>query len=157
MLNRAILPIFAATLLCCASAAWSQPAPQNFPDGPGKDIVVATCGGCHAINRLRAGYTPAGWNMLQHMMQNMGAPIAPEDWPVVTTYLMKNFPEKARPPAVLIAGPVQVTIKMWDVPTLGPARMTRSPPRMARSGGPDSCPTSLGGSIPRPALCGNTA
>jgi virginiamycin B lyase len=119
MLNRAILPIFAATLLCCASAAWSQPAPQNFPDGPGKDIVVATCGGCHAINRLRAGYTPAGWNMLQHMMQNMGAPIAPEDWPAVTTYLMKNFPEKARPPAVLIAGPVQATIKMWDVPTLG--------------------------------------
>src|SRR5450830_2140001 len=106
MLNRAILPIFAATLLCCASAAWSQPAPQSFPDGPGKDIVVATCGGCHAINRLRAGYTPAGWNMLQHMMQNMGAPIAPEDWPTVTTYLMKNFPEKARPPAVLIAGPV---------------------------------------------------
>ena len=67
MPNRAILPILAATMLGCASAAWSQPAPPNFPDGPGKDIVVATCGGCHAINRLRAGYTPAGWNMLQHM------------------------------------------------------------------------------------------
>ena len=39
--------------------------------------------------------TPAGWNMLQHMMQNVGAPIAPEDWPIVTTYLTKNFPGAA--------------------------------------------------------------
>jgi virginiamycin B lyase len=119
MSNRPIPPFLAAVLLCCASATWSQAATQNFPDGPGKDIVVATCGGCHDINRIRAGYSPAGWNMLQHMMQNMGAPIAPEDWPTVTTYLMKNFPEKPRPPAVVIAGPVQASIKLWDVPTIG--------------------------------------
>ena len=54
------------------------------------------------------------------MMQNIGAPIPPEDWPTVTTYLMKNFPEKPRPPAAsVIAGPVQATIKLWDVPTAG--------------------------------------
>ncbi len=119
MSNRTILPVLAATMLCCASAAWSQPVPQNFPDGPGKDIVVAVCGGCHDINRARAGYTPAGWNMLQHMMQNMGAPIAPEDWPTVTTYLMNNFPERPRPSAVIIAGPVQARVFLWDVPTIG--------------------------------------
>jgi virginiamycin B lyase len=119
MPNKPMLPILTAALLCCASAAWSQQTAQNFPDGPGKEIVVATCGGCHDINRARAGYTPAGWNMLQHMMQNMGAPIAPEDWPVVTTYLMKNFPERVRPPAAEIAGPVQASIKLWDVPTIG--------------------------------------
>ena len=119
MSHRTILPVLAATMLGCASAAWSQSAPQNFPDGPGKEIVVAVCGGCHDINRARAGYTPAGWNMLQHMMQNMGTPIAPEDWPTVTTYLMKNFPERVRPPASVITGPIQATIKMWDVPTLG--------------------------------------
>jgi virginiamycin B lyase len=117
MSNKAILPVFTALFLGCTSAAWSQPAP--FPDGPGKEIVVATCGGCHDINRIRAGYTPAGWNMLQHMMQNMGAPIAPEDWPTVTTYLMKNFPERPRPPAVVIAGPVEARIFLWDVPTIG--------------------------------------
>ncbi|HEY1475987.1 MAG TPA: hypothetical protein VGF53_18110 [Pseudolabrys sp.] len=117
MPNRAVLPIVAAALLGAATAALSQPA--NFPDGPGKDIVVAVCGGCHDINRIRAGYTPAGWNMLQHMMQNMGAPVAPEDWPTVTTYLMKNFPERPRPPAAIIDGPVQASIKLWDVPTLG--------------------------------------
>ena len=120
MSKRAILPVFTATMLCYATAAWGQqPAPPNFPDGPGKDIVVATCGGCHDINRARAGYTPAGWNMLQHMMQNMNAPIAPEDWPTVTTYLMTNFPERQRPPAQIVAGPVQARIFLWDVPTLG--------------------------------------
>jgi virginiamycin B lyase len=119
MSNKSILPVLTATLLCWAPAAWSQPVPQSFPDGPGKEIVVNTCGGCHDINRIRAGYTPAGWNMLQHMMQNMGAPIAPEDWPVVTAYLMKNFPERQRPSAVVIAGPVQARIFLWDVPTIG--------------------------------------
>jgi virginiamycin B lyase len=53
------------------------------------------------------------------MMQNVGTPVAPEDWPTVTSYLMKNFPERPRPPAALIAGPVQATIKLWNVPTIG--------------------------------------
>jgi virginiamycin B lyase len=117
MRNRSI--VLVAALLTSASAAWSQPAPPNFPDGPGKDVVVATCGGCHDINRLRAGYSPAGWNMIQHMMQNMAAPVAPEDWPAVVTYLTKNFPERPRPPAAVVAGPVQASIKLWDVPTIG--------------------------------------
>jgi virginiamycin B lyase len=117
MRNRSI--VLVAALLSSASAAWSQPAPPNFPDSPGKDVVVATCGGCHDINRLRAGYSPAGWNMIQHMMQNMAAPVAPEDWPAVVTYLTKNFPERPRPPAAVVAGPVQASIKLWDVPTIG--------------------------------------
>jgi virginiamycin B lyase len=71
--------LLSALLSCCASAVWSQSA-ADFPDGPGKEVVVATCGGCHAIDRLRAGYTPAGWSMIVQMIQNMGAPVAPEDW-----------------------------------------------------------------------------
>jgi virginiamycin B lyase len=110
---------FAITALLCG-AALAQPQPgSDFPEGPGKDKVVAVCHGCHDINRAKAGYTPAGWNMLQHMMQNFDAPVAPEDWPTVITYLMKNFPEKPRPAAAQVAGPVQATIRLWDVPTLG--------------------------------------
>lgn len=118
MSHRLRVPVLGVAILS-ATAALGQPAAPNFPEGPGKDIVVATCGGCHAIGRLRAGYTPAGWNMIQHMMQNMATPIAPQDWPTVTTYLTKNFPERPRPPAALVAGPVQASIKLWDVPTLG--------------------------------------
>jgi virginiamycin B lyase len=119
VLKQSTPVIAAVSLLFFTVEAWSQQVPPAFPDGPGKDIVVATCGGCHDINRIRAGYTPAGWNTLQHMMQNFGTPIAPEDWPVVTAYLTKNFPERPRPPAVIVAGPVQASIKLWDVPTLG--------------------------------------
>jgi virginiamycin B lyase len=117
-MNKFRLSVFVSSALCFTPAAWGQPG-QDFPEGPGKDKVVAVCNGCHDINRVKAGYNAAGWNMLQHMMQNMGAPVEPEDWPVVTSYLMKNFPERPRPPAVQIAGPVQATIRLWDVPTIG--------------------------------------
>jgi virginiamycin B lyase len=119
MLDKSIACILTSSLLCCASAAFSQQARPPFPDGPGKDKFLAVCGGCHDINRARAGYTPAGWNMLQHMMQNFEAPVAPEDWPTLTTYLMNSFPERPRPAAAVIPGPVQASIKLWNVPTIG--------------------------------------
>ncbi|HTS39645.1 MAG TPA: hypothetical protein VMH84_03780 [Xanthobacteraceae bacterium] len=115
---RSFVPVLIAALLGLAPQALGQ-APQNFPDGPGKDTFVKVCGGCHNINRARAGYTPEGWLTLQAMMENMGAPVPPEDWPTLVSYLIKSFPERPRPPAAIIAGPVQATIKMWDVPTLG--------------------------------------
>ena len=62
----------------------SADAPFTYRVRDAEDVtVVAVCNGCHDINRARAGYTPAGWNMLQHMMQNFEAPIPPEDWPVI--------------------------------------------------------------------------
>jgi virginiamycin B lyase len=117
-MNKCLSFLFISSSLCWTSQALSQPG-QDFPEGPGKDKVVAVCNGCHDINRAKAGYNAAGWNMLQHMMQNMAAPIAPEDWPIVTTYLTKAFPERPRPAAAQIGGPVQATIRLWDVPTLG--------------------------------------
>jgi len=38
---------------------------------------------------------------------------------VVADYLAKNFPEKPKPPAVIIPGDVSVSIKEWVVPSLG--------------------------------------
>jgi virginiamycin B lyase len=108
-----------AALLCLAFATQAQAPPQDFPEEPGRETFVAVCGGCHDINRARAGYTPAGWNMLVNMMQNMDAPVPPEQWPTVATYLMKNFPERPRPPAAVINGATQASLKMWAVPTLG--------------------------------------
>jgi len=117
--KSSIVPALAYGLLIASPTLAQQKPGADFPDGPGKDTVVAVCNGCHDINRVRAGYNAAGWNMLQHMMQNMGAPIAPEDWPTVTTYLTKNFPERPRPPAAILSGPTQASIKLWDVPTIG--------------------------------------
>src|SRR5206468_11127758 len=46
--------------------------------------------------------------------------ICPKDQSaLVAEYLGKNFPEKPKPPAVVIPGSVTVSIKEWVVPSLG--------------------------------------
>src|SRR5882757_5399968 len=115
---RVRLPIVTAVLMGLAlPAAWGQGF--TLPDGPAKERVANTCGGCHPINRLGAGYTPEGWHTVERMMRNMETPVPPEEWPAVTAYLIKAFPEKPRPPAVLIDGPAKAEITMWPVPTPG--------------------------------------
>jgi len=93
--------------------------PKDFPDGPGKEIVTTTCNICHSATRVKAGYTAEGWDTIQHMMQNFGAPVDAKDWPTVKAYLVKNFPERNRPPAKMIPGPVQVTMNEWPLPRPG--------------------------------------
>lgn len=107
------------TALIGTSAAHAQYTAKEWPEGTSKQRFADTCGGCHDINRVRVGYTPDGWLTVVRMMQNMNAPVPAEEWGAMTDYLMKNFPERQRPPAVLIDGPAKVDIKMWDVPTQG--------------------------------------
>ncbi len=111
-----------ATLLALAllsSTALAQQPGASFPDGPGKNTVIDICGSCHDLNRLTAGYTPDGWHTVIRMMQNFGAPIRSEEIAEITDYLIRNFPERPRPPAVLIAGDTQVNIREWPVATEG--------------------------------------
>jgi virginiamycin B lyase len=115
MADKSTVTGFAAALLMCAAPA----AAQDFPDGPGKETVVASCGGCHDINRLKVGYTPEGWRTVMRMMENMEVTVPKEQWATVTDYLIKYLPERARPPAVIVPGPVEVTVKVWPVPTPG--------------------------------------
>ncbi len=119
MSNRLLLPAIAAALLGAVFPAMAQQRGQNFPEGPGKSTVVAVCGGCHDINRLTAGYTPEGWLTITNMMRNFGAPVPPDQWDTVRAYLIRSFPEKPRPPAVLIPGPTEVNIMEWPLPTPG--------------------------------------
>ena len=56
MSKAAVLAVAAAALLAVGVPARAQQA--DFPDGPGKETFLAICGGCHDINRARAGYTP---------------------------------------------------------------------------------------------------
>ena len=108
----------AAIVLCQALPANAQQE-RDFPDGPGKDVFVASCGVCHELNRARAGYTPEGWRTVVQMMKNVGAPVPPEQWDTVTQYLIKSFPERPRPAAAKIDGPQQAKIHTWQVPTPG--------------------------------------
>lgn len=113
MVRSGGLAVVVSGALACPAAA------QDFPNAPGKEIVVAVCGGCHDINRLKIGYTPDGWRTVVQMMMNMQVPLSADQWTVVSEYLIKNLPERARPPAKIIYGPVKVEIKLWPVPTAG--------------------------------------
>ncbi len=106
-------------LLAGSGPVIAQTPARDFPDGPGKDVVLRTCGGCHDLNRLRVGYTDEGWHTVVRMMQNMQTPVTAEQWPVVTDYLIKYLPERQRPAAVIVPGAVQAEIKLWPVPTPG--------------------------------------
>jgi virginiamycin B lyase len=119
MPTRFALSAVTAAILCCSLPARAQPAQQDFPDGPGKATFVAHCGGCHDINRARAGYTPEGWRTVVRMMQNADVPVPKDQWETLTQYLITSFPEKPRPTAVLIDGPQQVRLRVWQVPTPG--------------------------------------
>ena len=113
------LVLATAMLVPFALPAVAQQPGAEFPEGAGKQIVLETCGGCHDINRLKIGYTPEGWHTVMRMMLNMEAPVPADQVETVTQYLIKAFPERPRPAAKIIDGPVQVSIKQWPVATPG--------------------------------------
>jgi virginiamycin B lyase len=53
-MNRPLVPALACALFAAALPVQAQ----DFPEGPGKQMVTAVCGACHDINRIRVGYTP---------------------------------------------------------------------------------------------------
>jgi len=118
---KSFVPAVAAAVLISVFAVPAQTQrggpPAVLPEGSGKDLVQATCTKCHAVNLVvnSGGYTREGWETLYSSM--VAAPAA--DRAVLSDYLGKNFPEKPRPPAVLIPGSASVSIKEWVVPSLG--------------------------------------
>jgi virginiamycin B lyase len=111
--------LLALALIAQAAPTQAQYTAKEWPEGAMKQRFTDTCGICHDINRVRVGYTPQGWLTVSRMMQNFDAAIPAEEWPAMIEYLMKNFPERQRPSAVIISGPVKARIDLWDVPTQG--------------------------------------
>jgi virginiamycin B lyase len=109
-----LLSLIAAVLFCSAFPARSQ----ELPEGKGKEMVAAQCTSCHQF-RAGSGYTPQGWNTVMRMMTNHGAPIPRDQIAPITEYLIKNFPEKAKPAGAVVPGPIKVSMKEWRVPTPG--------------------------------------
>jgi virginiamycin B lyase len=89
----------------------------TLPDGPGKEMIQATCTKCHGLNLITTswGNDKAGWEALFGTMVAL-----PKDQAnTISTYLAAHFPTKPAPEAVLIEGPARVTFKEWQAPTLG--------------------------------------
>jgi virginiamycin B lyase len=116
MSKKSLQFLMASALLCSTLAVRSQ----ALPEGKGQDIVANVCNTCHTFAaRVGGGYTAQGWATVLRMMSNHGLVLPVDQLDTITDYLTKNFPEKPRPAAVLIAGPTQVSIKAWQVPTPG--------------------------------------
>jgi cytochrome c5 len=63
-----------------------------LPDGPGKNIVLSICTMCHDLKRVRQNLaTRAEWEVTLGAMLNEGAPLSEQDFPVVLSYLARNF------------------------------------------------------------------
>ena len=88
----------------------------TLPDGPAKAIVESKCSTCHALGLItNSGYSRADWVSLFTTM----VALPQDEAGSVGDYLATNFPEKPRPQAVIIKGPVEATIHEWLVPSLG--------------------------------------
>jgi virginiamycin B lyase len=125
MIKAFLLPSAAASLslVVLSGSVYTQARGQGrgqsfgLPDGAGKDVVQTQCTKCHALGLIAnsGGFTRQGWEDLIGTMVML-----PSDQKTqVSTYLAANFPEQPHPPAVVLPGAVNVSIKEWTVPTLG--------------------------------------
>src|SRR3954468_3966769 len=93
---------------------------QGSLEEQGKKFVDATCNTCHAIGaRTGSGYTPEGWDTVLRMMTNHGVQIPADQVPAAKAYLVKTYPVTGRPAAVIVDGPLKVSMKSWSASTPG--------------------------------------
>jgi virginiamycin B lyase len=103
--------VAAGALLLATGAAFAQ---QSLPPGPGREVVASKCYACHTFEaRVGNGYTAEGWNTVLRMMSNHGLALTQAEVTQVTPYLVANFPEKNKVPAVLVPGPLNVSMTMF--------------------------------------------
>jgi virginiamycin B lyase len=96
-------------------------AAVQLPDGDAKETVENACTACHSLTNITnsQGHSPEEWRTTVAMMLNVGAAVPAEQVPIVTNYLIKNFPEKPGPKPAAIPGNVEVSFKEWNLPTPG--------------------------------------
>jgi virginiamycin B lyase len=121
MMGQRIVYCSVASLVCAVAPVAAQaPAQARLPEGNGKEQVTAYCVQCHGLDRVAsAGHTPQEWATVVNMMINDGAKLPKDQVAAVAQYLARSFPPRTAPSPVVIAGPVKVTIKEWDLPTPG--------------------------------------
>jgi len=116
MAGRIHSSLLAASVLCIAFPAWGQGPAED----QSKKLVDGLCNSCHPIGaRTGSGYTLEGWKTVLRMMTNHGVPVPQDQVGPMTEYLAKIYPVKGRPDAVIVPGPVKVSMKAWQAATPG--------------------------------------
>ncbi len=72
---------------------------EGLPDGPGKDVTVRACGTCHEGRRAASvRLTRDGWAAVIEDMQQRGAKVSEQEFPVILDYLTTHFLGEALQP-----------------------------------------------------------
>jgi competence protein ComEA len=75
------------------------PAQVDLPDGPGKDIALRMCKGCHELERsFSVRKDRRGWEETLTKMVTLGAKGTPQEIEMVLDYVSKHFPAEELPP-----------------------------------------------------------
>ena len=89
----------AAALAAGQDSQVSRPSGEGLPDGPGKDVTVKACGTCHEGRRAASvRLTREGWAAVIEDMQQRGARVSEQEFPVILDYLATYFPGEALQP-----------------------------------------------------------
>lgn len=88
-----------AAVFALAAAGVSTPSVHAqepaLPDGPGKEVVVRVCSGCHDMGTtVSARGTEKDWQEVVELMVERGAQVTPEEAKAVVTYLAAHFGPK---------------------------------------------------------------
>jgi virginiamycin B lyase len=113
MLKLSVLTFFSAALVLVAQRGGQV----QLPEGPGREMVQASCAGCHGLNQVTnaAGYNKEGWAALVSTMVAL-----PKDQAdTINGYLATHFPEKPGRRPTLVPGDATIKITEWIAPTLG--------------------------------------
>jgi quinoprotein glucose dehydrogenase len=78
----------------------SAPSTQTqLPPGPGHDLTVRVCSGCHSPDVAASQHLSAQeWNSVVQSMAARGAVATDDEFDEITDYLAKSFPRSAPPP-----------------------------------------------------------
>jgi hypothetical protein len=108
--SRLLLLWLLAACSACTTAPTRESAPAfaagvELPDGPGREILTASCLSCHELTALplfATFYTRDDWHALVLTMKAHGAPVDGAQIEVLADYLAQHFgPQSTRPQGAL--------------------------------------------------------
>ncbi len=106
---RKLVPAVLLSALLLPGAARAQRAePAGFPDGPGKEVLVAKCFQCHAPTMWQDHRQDRrGWESVLYRMVGRGALWTEDEIKTMSGYLAKTYGlQLVQPVAVVPAKPV---------------------------------------------------
>jgi virginiamycin B lyase len=117
--SLATVVLFAIATLFPADAEAQRRRSPPLPEGAHKELVEGTCTTCHRTNVITrsSGYTREQWAELTSTMIDLSA--APKERAKITDYLTAHFPPNTKRAPKIIPGSAKISIKEWQVPTLG--------------------------------------